>query len=449
MRLNNISLWNQWIVFGAPDCPRVAQFVKQVRSLCGVTPLVISYCDVLSKPRSVLNLLVASAGNANFVRLETPGKNPELKYLLIHSGSVRLKEFACGARNDGKQVDEFESTGVEVDKAVILEQGSLGYLHHWYEGLKHLLDCIETLLAQLRCVKNCSTRYLIPPGDILAMFDKTASLKRLNAGGVSTPAFLGTIDNFQHLGEIMRLKNITKVFVKPNYSASAAGIIALQYHPRDHKWFAATTVEYVDQDRTQRFFNTRRLRHYTDVKHIETIVDYVASNKAYAECWLPKSQYHGMSFDVRVVVVAGRAVKAVARLSRHPITNLHLGNNRLNLDVMHIDKATKQQYISVAQDAMGAFPEALYAGVDVLIPLRGKQAKVLEVNAFGDFIKSDSATGTCMGNQLQLDDIEDTELNNCDTAPAAGNAPCDDNLVDVYTAQITAMFHHADQVRTA
>jgi hypothetical protein len=43
---------------------------------------------------------------------------------------------------------------------------------------------------------------------------------------------------------------------------------------------------------------------------------------------MPKAGIDGRTFDLRVLVIAGRARHAVARLSRGPMTNLHLLNER-------------------------------------------------------------------------------------------------------------------------
>jgi hypothetical protein len=113
-------------------------------------------------------------------------------------------------------------------------------------------------------------------------------------------------------------------------------------------------------------------------------------SKTIVEQWIPKASFQGSAFDFRIVVINGRARHTVARTSKSPITNLHLGNARGNLAdiIAYIGTANFEAAKKAAEQVTISFPDCLYMGVDVLISSNLKQIKVLEVNAFGDLLPS-------------------------------------------------------------
>lgn len=108
------------------------------------------------------------------------------------------------------------------------------------------------------------------------------------------------------------------------------------------------------------------------------------------ERWLPKAMSGGRAADLRVVVVAGRATHAVVRTSRHPMTNLHLGGARGDLDAVRTAIRAAggdfAEVLEVAERAAGCFPGTLCVGVDILPATGWRRFTVGEVNAFGDLL---------------------------------------------------------------
>ena len=93
------------------------------------------------------------------------------------------------------------------------------------------------------------------------------------------------------------------------------------------------------------------------------------------------------AFDLRVVVIGGEARHAVVRQSKSPMTNLHLGNSRGNLDQVKTKLGSHwDEVMATCEKVMTLFPRSLYAGVDVAIGAEFDSHVVLEVNAFGDLI---------------------------------------------------------------
>jgi hypothetical protein len=132
-------------------------------------------------------------------------------------------------------------------------------------------------------------------------------------------------------------------------------------------------------------YNSLKIRTYTDSSAQSSIVDSLAADGLFAEQWIPKASKGG-AFDFRVFVVAGRPEHTVMRVSQSPLTNLHLGNQRGDLEAF---RASQPQAFEAVQDAAvlaASGFSALSCGVDVALEAAMKRAYVLETNAFGDLL---------------------------------------------------------------
>jgi hypothetical protein len=185
----------------------------------------------------------------------------------------------------------------------------------------------------------------------------------------------------------MRQSGCRRVFIKLAHGSSASGVVAYETNGDKHQ--ATTTVEAVSHGSELHLYNSRRIRIYREVREIEALVDTLCRHHAYVEQWLPKAGITGRTFDLRVVVVAGRAKHTVVRLSRHPMTNLHLlgGRGSLNQVLERMGETAWALARRTCEQLMtDCFPESLYAGVDLRIAPDFRRHSVLEVNAFGDLI---------------------------------------------------------------
>jgi hypothetical protein len=89
------------------------------------------------------------------------------------------------------------------------------------------------------------------------------------------------------------------------------------------------------------------------------------------------------------VVIAGKARQRVVRLSRHPLTNLHLLNGRGSPEAVasRMGEAGWADALDACERVMKvALPRSLYAGVDLAVAPNFRGRSVLEVNAFGDLL---------------------------------------------------------------
>jgi hypothetical protein len=135
-----------------------------------------------------------------------------------------------------------------------------------------------------------------------------------------------------------------------------------------------------------RLYNSRRQRVYQDLDEIVRLIDALCCHRVYAEQWLPKAGIAGRTFDLRMVVIDGQVRHIVPRLSRTPMTNLHLLNSRGDWSMVRerLRPDACEHLLETCRRTLACFPHSLYAGLDVVISPDFRRHVVLEVNAFGD-----------------------------------------------------------------
>ncbi|MEU1487541.1 STM4014 family protein [Streptomyces sp. NPDC005752] len=230
------------------------------------------------------------------------------------------------------------------------------------------------------------------PRDIAVMFDKRLCHGVLDASGVPVPDSptsghgAAPVRGWADVRRLMADHHMPRVFVKPAHGSSASGVIALQ-SAGPGRIRAATSVE---RDEEGRLFNSLRVRGCTTESEVGALVDALAPDGLHIERWLPKASQRGRAADLRVVVVAGRATHAVVRTSRSPMTNLHLGGARGDLDEVRAAVETAggswKAALAVCERAAACFPDTLCVGVDLLPATGWRRFAVGEVNAFGDLL---------------------------------------------------------------
>jgi hypothetical protein len=224
------------------------------------------------------------------------------------------------------------------------------------------------------------------PSDIEVMFDKPRTHDRLTGIGVSCPRSLGPVRSYEELRHRMRESKIDRVFVKLAHGSSASGVVAFAAGAR--RVLAVTTTEVVREGGEVRLYNSRAIRRSEDEGEVADLVDALAVEGVQVERWVPKAGLDGHAFDLRVLVIAGRAGHVVVRMSRGPMTNLHLKNRRGDPAALRamMGEGRWQAAMGSAERAAMAFPGSLHAGVDLLIAPGFRRHAVLEVNAFGDLL---------------------------------------------------------------
>ncbi|CRK50955.1 conserved hypothetical protein [Rhodococcus sp. RD6.2] len=325
-------------VVGNPENRRVTMFLDAAAARGLPTPRVLPWHEVVT------------AGGVRFdadelVRLDSPGENSAVDALLRGPGAAT--RIADGPR--------------------------------WYTAL-------VTAAATLR-----GGRLLTDPDDLAVLFDKRLCHAQLaNSGvpvpfsptsGTDVPAPAGWAD----VRELAQGSGLRRFFVKPAHGSSAAGVVAVET-ASGGRVQARSSVELAADG----VHNSLRVRRVTGEAEVGALIDALAGECLHIEAWLPKPTARGRAADLRVVVVAGRATHAVVRTSTHPMTNLHLGGRRGDLEAARaaFDAAGFgwDSALAVAERAAARFPRTLCVGVDLLPAANWNGASVGEVNVFGDLL---------------------------------------------------------------
>lgn len=329
----------RFAVVGNPENRRVALFGDAVRAAGLPTPRIVPWADVLRD------------GGADFtadetVRVDSPGENAEVDRLLRGAD---------------------DPTRVE---------GSA----RWY----------ARFTAAVRGLRG--GRRLDDPDELAVLFDKRRCHAVLDAAGVPVPASptsgagAAPVRGWDDVRALMRGHRMHRLFVKPAHGSSASGVLAVEAGGAG-RIRATTSVELAPDGRLH---NSLRVRRYEDERDIAAVVDALAPDGLHLERWLPKASQEGRAADLRVVVVAGRATHAVVRTSRSPLTNLHLGGSRGDLEAVRRSfEAAGTRWadvLGVCERAAACFPRTLCVGVDLLPAVGWRRAAVGEVNAFGDLL---------------------------------------------------------------
>jgi glutathione synthase/RimK-type ligase-like ATP-grasp enzyme len=355
----------RFVLLGGVDCRRVLLFQEALTRERLPAAQLVPWTSFLAGEMDLRE--VVRPGDV--VRIESPGRSWEVERLLMAAGAEERDLDGC-ARLPARQARE-----------LAFERGRIWYPRQWYLGFRAALRAVE---AQLLEAPDHSLMNAV--GDIVRMFDKPACQALLAGGGVPVPSFLGEPRSYDELVAAMERGGCRRVFVKLAHGSSASGVAAYRTDGRRHQ--AVTTVEVVRSRDETRLYNSRRLRVLTRQAEIAELVDALAPHRIYAERWVPKAGIDGSTFDLRLVVIGGRVRQLLPRLSRGPMTNLHLLNRRGDPEAVRARMRVEawEALLETAGRTAALFPGSLYAGLDVLVEPGFRRHAVAEVNAFGDLL---------------------------------------------------------------
>ncbi|MDQ0172154.1 STM4014 family protein [Paenibacillus tundrae] len=379
-----------FLLIGNPDNRRTFA-LQQARLRKGLKPaVVLSYINLLQTWRQGGNIAevvseAISQGEgregaedcAFFIRVDAPGENWNVERELLSLGATVYSPLH---RVDNRMM-------VTQEQALLLEQewGRIYAPAQWFDGWRACLARIDKEVQQF----FPSARFLNHPTDIITMFDKRQCQQQLSAHGVTVPPSLQTdvpIRNYDELRAAMRSEGMHRVFVKLACGSGASGVVAYQFNPRTGAEIAITTVGMERNGTEIVFYNEGGMRRYTRTEEISILLDWLCAEGAQIERWMAKSSIGSRVFDVRQLIAGGQVGHAIVRLSKTPITNLHLRNDRL----LPLEAGLKDDQMlliqNAAQAALSAFPNSWSAGIDVMLSGTEPCAYVLDVNPFGDLL---------------------------------------------------------------
>ncbi len=351
----------QFILIANPENRRAQYFEEAVKSQGFTAPLVLAYEAILSGQIDLEKVLP----NTGILRIESPGENQRVAQQLL----------ALGAKA------KLSPKAMHSQQPTVLEYGQIAYLQQSHKGFMLLLDQIEAVLKkkpQLQLMNSIEA--------IRLCFDKAACHQKLKTAGVSVPPAIYEVNDFDDLELNMQQKGWTRVFIKPLHGSSASGVLAYRRQGKRHQLISSLELE--KRGAQTYFFNTLRIQKYEQLEDICQIINFISAEAVIVEQWMPKASLEGGVFDLRILVIGGKAMHTVIRQSESPMTNLHLGNQRGDFQAF-LELVGQQKWLEMqklAEQAVAALPPMTYAAVDLMIDKRLKNVYVLEVNAFGDLI---------------------------------------------------------------
>lgn len=338
---------SRFVLIGNPENRRVHFFQEALQQAGQDAALVIPYLSILNGECKLPDVLK----DGDTVRIESPGEN----------FAVEKKILALGGLENASELED--------------ERGRIYHPRLWFQGFSRLMGLIAQQAAGLRFFNH--------PEDIISMFNKPLCKQILSAHTLPSLPVFSSYDEFFAYAETQAY---SRFFIKLNSSSSASGIVAYEYNKRNGKEQAYSTVEIVHGIDGERYYNSLKIKKYTTRDNIQNILDFLFAQGAMVESWIPKARHEDGSYDLRVMGIAGQRRHAIARLSRGPMTNLHLGNQRCAVDELELPSSTWQEIDTLVEKTMQAFPRSLYAGLDILLPRNDKSPVLLEANAFGDLL---------------------------------------------------------------
>jgi glutathione synthase/RimK-type ligase-like ATP-grasp enzyme len=353
------------VVLGNPGNRRLA-LLDRALVRCGRPPArVLPYVDYLRGKLQLADMI----REGSVFRIESPGQDFEAEREILAAGIGRVPEGAA-TRLDRAALDQ-----------LAFERGRVYCPKQWFLGYSQVLARIQRdrALCPAHMVMN-------DEASIAVLFDKSRCHDWLTSRAIACPRALGPVHSYDELRCRMRAAGVGRVFVKLACGSSGSGVVALESSgPRTQ---AFTTAEMVEQGGRLLLYNSRRIRRIGDERSIARLVDTLAAEGVHVEPWVPKAGLDGHAFDVRVVVIAGRPEHAVVRLSRSPITNLHLKNRRGRVEALQerMGASAWESLLATCRQVAAAFPGCHYLGVDVAVLPGYRRHAVLEVNAFGDLL---------------------------------------------------------------
>jgi len=364
--------------------------LQAARARLGLPPVVVlNYSDVLqggASLGSIAHSLGQAADEPPLLRLDAPGEHFEVERELIALGAPDAATSESDERWHRYNKSLVQPVPARMAQGMQEFKGKLYHPSQWFRGYCRLLSQLDREARQLWP----TPRWMNAPKDIAAMFDKRHTHEILSSAGLPVPRRLAppeAIPDYDTLRDTMVHERTHRLFIKLANGSGACGVIAYQVNPVTGAESAVTTIA-VDNFATRPpiFYNVKKLVNYKERHLIRQIINWLLGHGAHIEQWIPKASYWDRTFDIRQLVVAGKACHSIARASRTPITNLHLDSNRMSLTEIGLADDVQHTVRQCAEQTLAAFPSSTVAGIDVLLSSGSYRPYILDVNPFGDLL---------------------------------------------------------------
>jgi len=269
---------------------------------------------------------------------------------------------------------------VKIDPPV-WESAHLSEMDKLAEGYRDDLAVLEA---------SRSACFLNPPHHITALLDKRLCKDTLKGSGLAvTEALTGPVADAASLLSCMEAERVFQVFIKPAFGSGAAGVTAFRWQPKTGRMAAYSCALLRPGAPDPGLVNTKKLRSFTDPKEILPLLDQLLKLPCVVERWYPKADYQGYSYDLRAVCQDGAVDFLLARLSKGPVTNLHLNNHPLEAAKLDLPDRVLQDIGELCSRVAGCYPWLLSVGIDILLERGSLRPRIIEMNGQGDLLYQD------------------------------------------------------------
>jgi hypothetical protein len=351
-----------FIVIGNPENRRVTMFQAALAAQGLAAATVIAWRDLVAEGAAARVLGELPAGPA-ILRIDSAGEDEDIERALILRGEAPARAEGYAAAVDARRL---EAIPRELGRILCPRQQHLGFIE---------------VLREIEAAVHPAWRVTQSVPAIRDLFDKRVTSARWQAMGIPVPEFLTGVRDPEELRVQMRAQGWSSVFVKVASSSSASCLAIFTIDARGEH--AITTVEDTGKAR----YNTRKLQRLTTARAIDRLLGFLLSEGSQIECAIPKAGLGEGYFDLRVLTIDGEPAFIVVRSAPHPITNLHLGGQRGDLEDLKARVPAASWEAAMAscvrvQQASGAF----HVGIDLMFEPGLRAHRVIEGNAFGDLL---------------------------------------------------------------
>ncbi|WP_425334831.1 STM4014 family protein [Myxococcus stipitatus] len=349
-----------FILIGNAENRRVTLF-QEALTRQGLAPAhVVPWRELLANPSLLSDLPDTEA----IVRIDASGESWDVEKALLKRGHAEAVKLGCSVL----EPEQVETLREEHGRIVCPRQAHLGFLS--------VLSELESCFA-----KHPRWKVLQSPASIADLFDKRITSRKYAARGIPVPEPLDDVTDTQSLRERMREQDCREVFVKVSCGSSASCLAIFRSHRGRES--LVTTIEVTESG----WFNSLKVRRIEAPERVEEILGFLLREGSQVEHSIPKARLSGDFFDCRVLVVAGEPAFTVVRQSRGPITNLHLGGKRGDLEALQAAMPGKTwEWAMESCRAVARVHDSLHVGIDLLFEEFFEGHRVVEANAFGDLL---------------------------------------------------------------
>ncbi len=326
-------------------------------------------------------------GRADMVQCDADGIN---RIILIGSDSGKRKiYFEKAAADAGVNLSFYDwKDFFLLEKAESLENSVVKIDAPEWESCR--LRELDELTAQyeerlFQLAKLPFGAFFNHPFEIAEALNKRKCKQRLMENGIAvTEMYEEHFSRREELFDFMKEQRLHQVFIKPLKGSGAAGVTALRFSPAKGKTVLYTCAA-LNRDE---IVNTKKMYRLED-KDGAAFLDKLLELDCAVEKWYRKSVFEGYSYDLRVVVQDNHVDYILPRLSKGPITNLHLNNHSVEFSKLNLDNAVVDRLTEVCIRAAGCYPRLKSIGMDVLLEKESQKPYVIEMNAQGDLLHKD------------------------------------------------------------